>query len=246
MDGRGVGHTHSRSPQDDKAANDTEDTPHTTPESESKQGVVEYTSPVHRKVPKTGYYCVGVVPVTLIGNRGLAGIDARATTHANFTGLVTFRNQFDGELPAVEYPKIGVGCAIAPLTAVLWWPQCGVPPPRHWLGHSVRAVLPRAAADAVLHLWDDRIPRRRDACAVRVLPLYQQAWRWGSERRVPARREHPQRREEQPELLPLADCLDGSECGDAVPWPGDAASVGSHCSSLYLWRWVQRAECGSR
>lgn len=32
----------------------------------------------------------------------------RQATHAEYAGMVVFRNQFDGELPAVEYPKIGV------------------------------------------------------------------------------------------------------------------------------------------
>lgn len=78
------------------------------PETPITKGVVDYTTPIHRHVTKTGYYCIGVVPVTLIGSRDLSALDVRAATHANFSGVVTFRNQFDGELPAVEYPKIGV------------------------------------------------------------------------------------------------------------------------------------------
>jgi hypothetical protein len=73
--------------------------------------------------------CIGVVPVTLVNSRrSIPGtivkkrspppasgspsttrsLEARQATHAEYAGMLVFRNQFDGELPAVEYPKIGV------------------------------------------------------------------------------------------------------------------------------------------
>ncbi|GAA6056885.1 hypothetical protein JCM3770_005128 [Rhodotorula araucariae] len=52
--------------------------------------------PYRYEVPRTGYYCVGVVPVTLEG----------ASRNTSFTGVVDFENTFGGQLPAAEYPKV--------------------------------------------------------------------------------------------------------------------------------------------
>ncbi|WVQ74635.1 hypothetical protein IAR50_004236 [Cryptococcus sp. DSM 104548] len=63
-----------------------------------------YTSPITYAVPKTGYYCVGIVPVTLVNSE--RDLSVREANHAEYSGVVLFRNTFEGELPAVEYPKI--------------------------------------------------------------------------------------------------------------------------------------------
>ncbi|WVR04155.1 hypothetical protein IAU60_001154 [Kwoniella sp. DSM 27419] len=65
-----------------------------------------YSGLITYAVPKTGYYCVGIVPVTLVNTRSNMPLDARDATHAEYSGLVLFKNTFEGELPAVEYPKI--------------------------------------------------------------------------------------------------------------------------------------------
>lgn len=83
--------------------------------------VKTYTKPIHYKVPSTGYYCVGVVPVTLVKGDKAEQHERRAVQHeddvldpraenqrGSYHGVVTFRNQFQGELPAAEYPKIAV------------------------------------------------------------------------------------------------------------------------------------------
>jgi hypothetical protein len=59
------------------------------------------TGPYRYQVAKTGYYCVGAVPLTLD-----AGSATRNSTA--YTGVVDFVNVFDGHLPAAEYPKVGV------------------------------------------------------------------------------------------------------------------------------------------
>ncbi|UOH80485.1 hypothetical protein LQV05_003139 [Cryptococcus neoformans] len=63
-----------------------------------------FSAPITYAVPKTGYYCVGIVPVTLVNSRD--DVRERQATHAEYSGMVLFRNNFVGELPAVEYPKI--------------------------------------------------------------------------------------------------------------------------------------------
>ncbi|KAF9513850.1 hypothetical protein BS47DRAFT_1382191 [Hydnum rufescens UP504] len=66
----------------------------------SDPGVI-YNGPIHYVVPKKGYYCVGTVPVTLVESS-----PTTTPTHASFKGTVLFRNAFDGQLPAADYPKI--------------------------------------------------------------------------------------------------------------------------------------------
>jgi hypothetical protein len=56
-------------------------------------------------------FVTGVVPVTLVSSKRdspLALVERQTATHAEYSGSVLFRNQFVGELPAAEYPKIGV------------------------------------------------------------------------------------------------------------------------------------------
>lgn len=49
----------------------------------------------------------GIVPVTLVNSRR-ALEERQSATHAEYSGMVEFHNVFEGELPAVEYPKINV------------------------------------------------------------------------------------------------------------------------------------------
>lgn len=63
------------------------------------------SSPVAYQVSKTGFYCVGAVPLTTEGAEESGGV--------RYTGVVDFRNVFVGHLPAAEYPKI----LVSPFTA---------------------------------------------------------------------------------------------------------------------------------
>ncbi|KAI9632189.1 major facilitator protein [Dioszegia hungarica] len=83
-------------------------------------GPQTYDGPVRYQVAKTGYYCVGIVPVTLVNSRS---VSARQATHAEYAGEVLFRNTFEGELPAVEYPKINLylGLSVIYLALGLGW-----------------------------------------------------------------------------------------------------------------------------
>ncbi|GAA6007489.1 hypothetical protein JCM10207_006361 [Rhodosporidiobolus poonsookiae] len=54
------------------------------------------TGPYRYEVGRTGYYCVGAVPVTLEGAR----------INTTYTGVVDFENAFVGHLPSAEYPKV--------------------------------------------------------------------------------------------------------------------------------------------
>ncbi|CAK9779553.1 hypothetical protein CC85DRAFT_288042 [Cutaneotrichosporon oleaginosum] len=85
-----------------------------------------YTKPIRMDVPKTGYYCVAVIPVTLV-TKDRRDLEVRKNIHAEYEGVITFRNQFDGELPAVEYPKIafyGVLSVVYIVLAIGWGILC--------------------------------------------------------------------------------------------------------------------------
>lgn len=56
-------------------------------------------------------YFAGIVPVTLVNSRSdipTRSLVSKQANHAEYSGEVLFRNTFEGELPAVEYPKINV------------------------------------------------------------------------------------------------------------------------------------------
>ena len=70
------------------------------------------SGPFKYNVNKTGYYCVGAVPVTVTSdeddslNGSNSTLDAATPFGTVFTGVVDFENTFEGHLPAAEYPKI--------------------------------------------------------------------------------------------------------------------------------------------
>lgn len=77
--------------------------------------------PFRYEVTKTGYYCVGAVPVTVSTgaapssddmDEGTSG-NSSTTTRTTYTGVVDFENVFEGHLPASEYPKIWFYGALA-------------------------------------------------------------------------------------------------------------------------------------
>lgn len=77
--------------------------------------------PFRYEVAKTGYYCVGAVPVTISTGAAPSSDDmdegtssnATTTTRTTYTGVVDFENVFEGHLPASEYPKIWFYGALA-------------------------------------------------------------------------------------------------------------------------------------
>lgn len=87
--------------------------------------------PFRYQVKKTGYYCVGAVPVTISTgatpssddlDEGSNNSTSTVRTRTAYTGVVDFQNTFKGHLPASEYPKIwfygALACAYAVIGAV--------------------------------------------------------------------------------------------------------------------------------
>lgn len=78
----------------------------------SSQSLGVNKGPFRYQVRKTGYYCVGAVPVTISTGATPAsdGIDTGGsndtTTITTYSAVVDFQNTFEGHLPASEYPKI--------------------------------------------------------------------------------------------------------------------------------------------
>lgn len=66
---------------------------------ENSSPTVPTSGPFRYPVPRTGFYCVGTVPVLV------EGTDEESTA---YSGVVDFENVFGGRLAAAEYPKIAV------------------------------------------------------------------------------------------------------------------------------------------
>lgn len=87
----------------------------------SPSGILSYTQPIQYKVRKTGYYCVAIVPVTILPNTARQA-STDVPYHPTYTGTVFFRNKFDGKLPATDYPKVNFYFAMFIIYAVV---ACG-------------------------------------------------------------------------------------------------------------------------
>ncbi|KAH8119856.1 lung seven transmembrane receptor-domain-containing protein [Phellopilus nigrolimitatus] len=77
--------------------------------SQSTSDVLWYDQPIQYQVRNTGYYCVAIVPVTVLTDESSAA-GKRAPSdvpfHPSYSGVILFQNTFNGELPASDYPKV--------------------------------------------------------------------------------------------------------------------------------------------
>ncbi|OJT15937.1 hypothetical protein TRAPUB_13361 [Trametes pubescens] len=71
----------------------------------SPTSILRYQSAIQYNVRKTGYYCVAIVPITVLPATS-ARQDVSNNPHPSYSGSVFFRNTFDGRLPASDYPKV--------------------------------------------------------------------------------------------------------------------------------------------
>ncbi|VDB85278.1 unnamed protein product [Peniophora sp. CBMAI 1063] len=76
----------------------------------SPTGLFEYKEPIQYLVRKTGYYCVAIVPVTVLPSSKRQDDnpdpDSQTEAHPHYSGTVLFKNKFDGRLAATDYPKV--------------------------------------------------------------------------------------------------------------------------------------------
>ncbi|KAF7784069.1 hypothetical protein Agabi119p4_234 [Agaricus bisporus var. burnettii] len=70
----------------------------------SPGGILSYQAPIHYLVQRTGYYCVAILPVSTSSQNPRADTDV--PYHPSYVGTVLFRNTFDGQLEAIDYPKV--------------------------------------------------------------------------------------------------------------------------------------------
>lgn len=71
--------------------------------------VLWYNEPIQYPVRKTGFYCVGIVPFTVLRDERNVmerQSDTDVPFHPPYSGVVLFKNTFDGNLPASDYPKV--------------------------------------------------------------------------------------------------------------------------------------------
>lgn len=124
-----------------------------TPQSASDMASTKKDSmaigPWRYNVTKTGYYCVGAVPLT-------AGATPNVTTatYTSYTGVVDFQNVFKGNLPAGEYPKVAfyaVLTLIYVLVGMLWTYNCyrhrtEILPVQHYISASIGFLVVELAS----------------------------------------------------------------------------------------------------
>ncbi|TCD66492.1 hypothetical protein EIP91_001317 [Steccherinum ochraceum] len=87
----------------------------------SPSSILQYTEPIQYKVRKTGYYCVAIVPVTVLSASGTP-VRQESTDvpfHPQYSGTVLFQNTFNGKLPATDYPKVNFYFAMFIVYAVV-------------------------------------------------------------------------------------------------------------------------------
>jgi len=90
----------SRAMADDSA-------PISTPASSpTTKNTLNYAAPIVYPVPKTGYYCVAIIPLTVTDQTKKRLSETDVPTHPTYAGTILFRNVFNGQLPAAEYPKV--------------------------------------------------------------------------------------------------------------------------------------------
>jgi hypothetical protein len=79
------------------------------------QNILNYAEPIIYQVPKTGYYCVAIIPLTVMDQTKRTLPERAPTdvpTHPTYAGTVLFRNVFNGQLSAAEYPKVNFYLAL--------------------------------------------------------------------------------------------------------------------------------------
>lgn len=77
--------------------------------------------PFEYKVEKSGFYCVGTVPITLLGGNN------NDNSHGSFVGLVEFKDSKFSELPAADIPKLTfylVMIFVYIFTGAIWGYMC--------------------------------------------------------------------------------------------------------------------------
>ncbi|KAI0652014.1 lung seven transmembrane receptor-domain-containing protein [Trametes meyenii] len=72
----------------------------------SPSGILWYKGALQYNVRKTGYYCVAIVPITVLPSTVPRQDSTETPYHPTYKGTVFFRNKFDGRLPASDYPKV--------------------------------------------------------------------------------------------------------------------------------------------
>ncbi|KAH9968591.1 lung seven transmembrane receptor-domain-containing protein [Russula dissimulans] len=88
----------------------------------SPSEILDYHGPIQYLVQKTGYYCVAVVPVTVMQtSTSTSAFQVRQSSgiHPSYKGTVLFRNVFDGQLAATDYPKVNFYFAMFILYIIL-------------------------------------------------------------------------------------------------------------------------------
>lgn len=106
-DSSGLRDSPGGSPTSRRSSRDLQHSPRQSndPLNPSPYETIAYTQPIQYQVRKKGYYCVAIVPVTVL-NPTARQAPTDVPFHPTYNGVVLFRNTFDGMLPATDYPKV--------------------------------------------------------------------------------------------------------------------------------------------
>lgn len=141
--------------------------------------------PFRYEVKKTGYYCVGAVPLTMSASSSEDSSSSNATSSTAYTGVVDFQNVFKGHLPAAEYPKIffyGTLTAVYMLLGLAWAYLCfkhraDILPIQHYVSATIAFTVIEMAAISGYYRYLNSSPvsrlysSTRDEVGWRIEPL---------------------------------------------------------------------------
>ncbi|KAJ3573040.1 hypothetical protein NP233_g2678 [Leucocoprinus birnbaumii] len=73
----------------------------------SPDGILTYSEVIHYSVTKTGYYCIDILAILPISS-SFSGRQAPTDVefHPDYEGNILFQNTFNGQLEAMDYPKV--------------------------------------------------------------------------------------------------------------------------------------------
>ncbi|KAL9716500.1 hypothetical protein Ac2012v2_000948 [Leucoagaricus gongylophorus] len=91
----------------------------------SPDDILAYSKAIHYHVTKTGYYCIAILPISSRSTMSRAPTDV--PFHPQYLGNIYFKNIFDGQLEAIDYPKVNFYFAMSAIYAfvgLVWGYLC--------------------------------------------------------------------------------------------------------------------------
>lgn len=204
--------------------------------------VATYDGPIMYAVPRTGYYCVGVVPVTLVESSRRA--IAPSASHAEYSGSILFRSTFEGELPAAEYPKVGFYLFLSTVYAAVaigWGLLCfrfvrELLPMQYYISGTMAFLVVEMLANYGYYRYLNKHGGGSGSMAFLFVGKSASGGERANQELMPRSSGDSERRPEFHLLLPTAHCLDGIVGRHTDAWTRYESRQVAHGRALCLWR----------